>query len=263
MDEKDLEQMQGSQSGEGTEPPKEKPKTKRDTLHERIAKKYPDKTFDDDESYASQINDDYDEYDRQIADYKKNEQALADMYASDPRSASFLMEWKEGSDPIIALIRNYGSDVVAAADDPERQEEMAQANKEYLERVNKNKQLEKEYKENLQQSLQQMDDAQQQYGWSDEQIDSAFQNLFQIVNDAVMGKFTPETIQLMMNAQNYEKDLANAQQEGEVRGRNAKIEEKLRKQKSGDGTVHLDGKNGNESRKPSQQSMFALAAQAQ
>lgn len=240
-------------------PPK---KSKRDMLRERLSKKYPDKNFDDDEAFAGQVSDDYDDYDKRLADYQKNEQAIGDMFATDPRATSFLMEWKDGSDPVVALVRTFGKDIVDAADDPARQEEIAKANREYIERVNKSKELDNEYETNLQESLQTLADAQKQNGWSDEQIDNAFQQLFQIVDDAVMGKFSPETLQLVMNAQNYNQDIATAQQEGEVKGRNAKIEEKLRKAKSGDGTPQLNGKNGKVQRSPTQQSIFALASQA-
>lgn len=240
-------------------PPK---KSKRDMLRERLSKKYPDKNFDDDEAFAGQVSDDYDDYDKRLADYQKNEQAIGDMFATDPRATSFLMEWKDGSDPVVALVRTLGKDIVDAADDPARQEEIAKANREYIERVNKSKELDNEYETNLQESLQTLADAQKQNGWSDEQIDNAFQQLFQIVDDAVMGKFSPETLQLVMNAQNYNQDIATAQQEGEVKGRNAKIEEKLRKAKSGDGTPQLNGKNGKVQRSPTQQSIFALASQA-
>jgi len=38
--------------------------------------------------------------------------------------------------------------------------------------------------------------------------------------------------------------VTEAEQTGEVRGRNAKIDEKLRGRAKGDGTAVLDGKNG-------------------
>lgn len=264
MDENNVNQM--PQVPEGGVPPTEeqKPKkSKRDALRERVSKKYPDDNFDDDEVFAGRVNDDYDDYEKRISDYEKNDQALADLMASDPRSSTFLMDWKDGTDPVIALIRNYGTDIADAVNDPERQEEMAKANKEYVEKITKNKKLEEEYEKNIQESLKNVSEAQEQNGWSDEQVDSAWQQLFQIVNDAVMGKFDAQTLQLVMNAQNYDKDVATAGQEGEVRGRNAKIEEKLRKSKAGDGAVHLDGKNGKVQERPSQQSLFALAQQAQ
>ena len=117
-------------------------------LRERLSKKYPDKNFDDDEAFAGQVSDDYDDYDKRLADYQKNEQAIGDMFATDPRATSFLMEWKDGSDPVVALVRTFGKDIVDAADDPARQEEIAKANREYIERVNKSKELDNEYETN-------------------------------------------------------------------------------------------------------------------
>lgn len=253
MEEKPIEEQQI---------PSEVKKSKRDMLKERLSKKYPDKNFDDDEEFAGQISDDYDAYDKEMDGYKKSEQALSDMFASDPRSASFLMDWKEGSDPVIALVKRFGTDIADAVNDPERLEEMKKANQEYLDRVAKSKESEEKYKKNLKKSLKAIADAQEQNGWSDEQVDGAMQNLFKILDDAIDGNITPDVLQLMMNAQNYDKDIASAQQEGEVRGRNAKIEEKLRKSESGDGVGHLEGKNGTVRRQPSKQSIFDLAAQA-
>ena len=237
-------------------------KSKRDMLKERLSKKYPDKNFDDDEEFAGQISDDYDAYDKEMDGYKKSEQALSDMFASDPRSASFLMDWKEGIDPVIALVKRFGTDIADAVNDPERLEEMKKANQEYLDRVAKSKESEEKYKANLKKSLKAIADAQEQNGWSDEQVDGAMQNLFKILDDAIDGNISTETLQMMMNAQNYDQDIASAQQEGEVRGRNAKIEEKLRKQESGDGVGHLEGKNGTVRRSPAKQSIFDLASQA-
>ena len=253
MEEKPIEEQQI---------PSEVKKSKRDMLKERLSKKYPDKNFDDDEEFAGQISDDYDAYDKEMDGYKKSEQALSDMFASDPRSASFLMDWKEGSDPVIALVKRFGTDIADAVNDPERLEEMKKANQEYLDRVAKSKESEEKYKKNLKKSLKAIADAQEQNGWSDEQVDGAMQNLFKILDDAIDGNITPDVLQMMMNAQNYDKDIASAQQEGEVRGRNAKIEEKLRKSESGDGDGHLEGKNGTVRRQPSKQSIFDLAAQA-
>ena len=44
-------------------------------------------------------------------------------------------------------------------------------------------------------------------------------------------------------ALNHDIDVETADREGEVRGKNAKIEEKLRKNRKNDGTANLSGKN--------------------
>ena len=79
---------------------------------------------------------------------------------------------------------------------------------------------------------------------TDEEIDKVMQFVVSIVRDGVLGKFSPETIEMARKALNHDADVTRANLEGEVKGRNEKIEEKLRKSKKGDGTAALDGKNG-------------------
>lgn len=219
-------------------------KSKKDTALDRLRSKYPDKSFDDDEAVFSQINDDYDEYDRQIGDYQDRERQLGDMFASDPRSAHFLASWRNGEDPAVGLIRLFGMDIKDAIDDPEMQDKIAEANKEFVDRVAKEKELEEEYKNNLRASLEELDAFQADNGLTDDQVDNVMEFLAGIVRDGILGKFSRETMDMGLKAINHDTDVSNAEEEGEVRGKNTKITEKLRKRGEGDGTPNLDGKNG-------------------
>lgn len=219
-------------------------KSKRDMALERVRTKHPGVSFDDDESLFGQINDDYDSYDNEIAKYKEEEGKFSDMFTSNPRTARLLMEWRDGEDPAVALVRLYGEDIADARDDPKKQEAIAAANKEYMERVAKEKEYDEDYNANLQQTLADLEEIQSDGKYSDDQIDSAMEWLLTIIRDGVMGKFSPETINMAIKAQNFDTAVEEASQEGEVRGRNSKIEEKLRKPGQGDGTAPLDGKNG-------------------
>ena len=67
--------------------------------------------------------------------------------------------------------------------------------------------------------------------------------LIAIAQDAMLGKFSPETIAMAIKAQNYDNDVARANAEGEVRGKNTRIQEKLRKPQGGDGMPMINGKN--------------------
>ena len=220
-------------------------KSKRDTAVERLRSRYPDKSFDDDEAVFGQINDDYDELDRQVGEYKDRENKLSDMFSSDPRSANFLASWRNGEDPVVGLVRLFGTDIKDALDDPEKQEEIAAANKEFVDRVAEEKQLEGEYKDNLQASLQVLDEFQSANGLGDDDVDNVMAFLAGIVRDGIMGKFTRESMDMALKAINHDADVAEAGEDGEVRGKNAKISERLRKRGEGDGTPTLGGKNGN------------------
>lgn len=237
--------------------------SKRDMMMERMRNKYPDKQFDDDEALYGQISDDYDALDDELNGYKERESKLSDMFTSDPRSAHFLSNWRDGEDPVIGLVRQFGTDIKEAIDDPERQEEIAEANKDFVERVAKEKELEEKYQANLQESLANLEQYQADNGLSDEDIDNAMEFIIGVIGDGVMGKFTTETIDMAMKAINHDTDVEEANIEGEVRGKNAKIEEKLRKRGKGDGTVALDGKNSmtDESNRP--RSIFDVARDAQ
>ena len=87
--------------------------------------------------------------------------------------------------------------------------------------------------------------------------------LLGIIKDGVMGKFTADSIDMAMKAINHDVDVEVAGHEGEVRGKNTKIEEKLRKQKKGDGIPNMDGKNrGVGGQRKANRGIFGLADEA-
>lgn len=238
-------------------------KSRRERHIERLRKKYPEKKFEDDEEIYGQISDDYDQYEQELDGYRGREKSLSDMFAADPRSAQFLTDMHNGTDPVLGLVRNFGVEIKDVLDDPEMQDKIAEANKEYVERVANSKKLDDEYEKNMDATLETLRQFQAERGMSDEQIDQVVTFLLGVVRDGVMGKFSNETLDMACKALNYDADVAAAGEEGEVAGRNAKITEKLRKSKQGDGTAPLGGKNGQGASAPRKsESMFDLANEA-
>lgn len=214
-------------------------KSKKDITIERMKGKYPDANFEDEEVLYSRINDDYDAFDKEIGAYKEREKTLTDMFTADPRSANFLMNWRGGGDPIVEMIRMLGVEGLQdALEDPQRMDEIAEANKEYLERVAKSNAFEEEYKKNLAVSLDKIEKMQ----GDDEEIDNAVTWLIKVGRDASMGIVNPDDVEMAIKALTFEKATSEAEHVGEVRGRNANIEEKLKMKAKGDGTAHLDGR---------------------
>lgn len=232
-------------------------KTSKELVLSRLQGNNPDKNFEEEDVLYGQINGDYDAYDKQLADYKEREASLVNMFSADPRSAAFMMSWKNGDDPTVSLIRQFGTEIKDAIDDPERQEAIAEANKEFVERVAKEKEYEELYQKNLDASLSVLEEVQAETGISDEELDKVMELIVTIVKDGVLGKFSKETIEMARKALNHDADVSNAAHIGEVKGRNEKIEEKLRKKNSTDGTAALGGKNGS-ARKPSMPNYGAL-----
>lgn len=219
-------------------------KTNRDRYMERLKGKYPDKEYADDDAIFGQVNEDYDSYDNELAGYREREKALSDLFASNPRSAAFLTDWRKGEDPIIGMVRKFGDDFKEALEDPDKQEALAAANKEFAERIAKEEQYEAEYQSNINETLSTLGAMQQEEGLSDDDIDNAMEFLLRIVRDGIMGKFTPHSVAMALKAIRHDSDVELADREGEIRGRNAKIEEKLRKASRNDGTANIGSKNG-------------------
>lgn len=242
-------------------------RSRRDQHLERMRKKYPDKKFEDDEEIFGAISDDYDQFEQTSQEneaMKAREKSMSDMFRSNPNAAFFLNDMREGNDPVMSLVRRLGMEVKDVLDDPAMQDKIEEANKEYLERVAKSRQLDEEYDRNMEVTLTKtLPEYQQQHGLSDDEIDAIGAAWIQIIREGIMGTLSPETISLIANGINHDTDVANAQEEGEVTGRNAKITENLRRSKKGDGLQTLNGRNGAPSQSGSRnKSVFDLAREA-
>lgn len=218
--------------------------SKRDAMSARLKNKYPDQEFADDEALFGRINDDYDDYDKQLGEYQQREQSFVDMFNSDPRSAHFMNNWRNGSTPEVELMRQFGDTFKEALDDPEKMDELEAAHKEYLDRVAKSKELEDQYNQNIGQSIETLDQFQADNGLDDAKTDEVMDFLNGVVHDAIVGKYSRESMEMALKAINHDEDVATADADAEVRGRNAKINENLRKRQAGDGTATLNGRNG-------------------
>jgi hypothetical protein len=238
-------------------------KSKRDQFGERLKKKYPNKEYADDEALFGQINDDYDEYDNKLNGYAERENKLVDMFNKDRNSAQFITDMAQGKDPWVSLINRIGIDgVKELLEDPSNMDKFAASNKEYVDRMAKQKGLEEEWKKNMQTTLAMLEQKQKELGLTDEQIDAASDWIKEVTNDAVIGIIKPETIDMALKAINHDADIEQASAEGEIRGKNAKVEATLRKPQRTDGVPKLAGSNNAPAPQKSKGSIFDIADEA-
>lgn len=240
-------------------------KTKREQMMQRLRDRYPDKRFDDDEAAASQILDDYDQFDsdgKELESMRNETGKLTELFNKNPEWASYLSDMANGENPVVSFIRRYGDNLRDMLDDPDKQEEYAAAQKEYMEKMAKEAAFEKEYEDNLNASLELLEQLERE-GMSADAIDKAFERIQMLAQNAIMGKFTREDIEMVTNAMNHDADVAAANHEGRVAGRNDKIDMKLRKSQRGDGLAGaMGGRNGNAPRPNRGGSIFDTAREA-
>lgn len=232
----------------------------RSRLQTRLREKYPDEEYADDEAFYSRLADDYDDISTRLAARDEERDRLSKMMKADPRTANLISSMFRGEDPVSALVRQYGIEIRDIIDDPAMQDKIAEANKEYMERVAKSDELEDEYNSNLDESIRNAAELQEEMGLDDATLDKAFALLMTITNDAVVGKVSKDTLRMALKSISYDADVAKAGATGEIRGRNANIKAQLRKPTEGDGTVALNGAPGNAS--PRSNSIFDIAAMA-
>lgn len=238
-------------------------KSKRAMMLERLQKRYPDRQFDDEEVMFGQISDDYDESESQLGQYREREGKLQDLFSRDPKSAQFITDMAKGKDPFIGVIERIGIDgVTDLINNPEKKEEYAAANTAYIERIAQEKSYEDEYNKNLAESVSTIEQTQNEMGLSDEEMDSAMELIMKITNEAIMGKFTRDTLGMAVKAMKHDADVENATTEGEIAGRNAKIEERLRKPTGGDGMPVMGGSNNTAAPRNIKRNVFDIAADA-
>lgn len=213
--------------------------TRRDAVLGRLKTRHPDREFVDDEGIFDAIDNDYSEAEaaaEKMKGYEENSKKMVDMfYHGDPRVVAFFNACKDGQDPIDFLIENFGDDFREALDSEEGRKKYGEKHQKWLEKVAKEKELEEEAGRNLDESLAMLDQIQQEKGLTDEQAVQLFDTIHQMTLDLAQNKITREIYEFGLKALNYDADVDAAAHEGEIRGRNAKIEEKLRKKEMPEG----------------------------
>lgn len=218
----------------------ENQKTKRELFAERLKGRYPDRDFTDDEAMYGQAGEDYDAYENELSGYRERESKLEELFAKDPKNAQFLADMARGEDPWLVVIERLGTDgITELLNDPEKKAAYEEANKRYAERLAKEKEIEAEYDRNMEESQRVREELDAIHGV--EAVDAALGVIDQMTKDAIMGKVTKEAVEMAMKIVNRDADLANARSEGEIAGRNAKIEERMRRQQTGDGMPQMGG----------------------
>lgn len=230
-------------------------KSKKDLLMERYKAEQPDVEFADDEALFGKISEDYEDYDKMKGEYgtlKEDADVIKDFFAKSPDSAVlFSVIRKDPNHNLVsALIDVYGEEIKDALESEEAKAKLAEASQAYAKRVAENDELEKIAAENLEVTDKNCDEVQAEKGLTDEEMDAVLADIIKVANDAQLNLVSKETLVAFINARKHDDDVAQAEQEGEIRGRNTKIEEKLRKAKAGDGTPNLGSKNAGGNARP-------------
>ena len=232
----------------------EQPLSSREKVLAMLQARHPDTDYSDEEAIWRDIEADELDMQSRLDKHAEIDRALTERFDADPTFGAFFLDALRGKSPVVAMIEIYGEDIRTYLDDPAMMEELAAKHTEYLARVKQENDLETKYNENLEVSLRVADEVQQLGGYTDEQMNAAFTAILDDTTRAVQGEITADMLEMKLKGMNYDVDVAEAEQIGEVRGKNTNIVAKKKAlQGSADVPPMIEGKSGGVSAVPPQE----------
>jgi len=220
----------------------EEAKNNTESTHERIMSKmksrYPDRNFDSEDGQSNleqSIIDALDAYEAETSEYnrlKEDTDILANLFNTSPRSAKFLSYLASTGDPAAAIYNAYGKDAKDAFLEGNASELISEMEAEDAKRIADDKGFAEEKEANLKRSFETLDRWGDKKGLTQEQKVEVFMNFYNILGDALNGIYNEELFEMGWKASHYDEDVDSARREGEVAGRNSKIDEIKHKRRS-------------------------------
>lgn len=202
-------------------------KSKRDAYLEGFRKKHPDWQDDDEEGFYGGLADDEAAMNEQMNGYKSREEELSTALSGSPLNAALFLDAVNGKPIPLSILERYPDEVKAWMDDPENGDAVQAAFQGLADRMAKNKELDAEADKNLEETnalFEQMIADGELSG--EDEANQIVELLGKIAVGMTMNHIEKEWIIAAKNAINHDTDVEAAKAEGEINGRNAKIEAK-------------------------------------
>jgi hypothetical protein len=191
---------------------------------ERLKKRFSDREFNSDEDWDNAAEEAFAEDEESIKVFKDNNQVIDEIIASDKDLAAIIADIVANHIPFRAAVakRFDPEDLVAKEGD----DDYEYYQKSYEERVATGKEIQKIAQERLKNEDEAYDNIDafcEQKGYSDEDKKEFIGFINEFYNSLSMRKITPEILQTLDNARHYEDDMASAEENGFVAGKNENI----------------------------------------
>lgn len=200
--------------------------SRRDAFRERISKRYPDLNMDDEDAYYDQMGKAMDEYEG----YETGTRRLREAMERSPEMARMLTaaQGQDNFDPIAYLFENASGDILALAQDPDGAKKFGEMRAQQLQRQAESEEISKAVQDNMPASIEAISAKAKELGLSDEKTAEIVGQMFQVMDDMVHGKISPEVFTMLAKGGSYDEAVEQARDEGKVEGLNQKVDDKLR-----------------------------------
>ena len=200
---------------------------------ERLKKRFADREFNSDEDWDNAAEEAYAEDEESINVFKDNNKIIDEVIASDKDLAAIIADIVANHIPFRAAVAKRFSpeDLVAKEGD----EDYDYYQKSYEERVATSKEIQRIAQERLKNEDEAYDNIDafcEKKGYSDEDKKEFIKFINEFYNSLSMRKITPDVLQTLDNARHYEADMASAEENGFVAGKNENISAKRAAEKT-------------------------------
>lgn len=186
---------------------------------------------------------------KKIERHDRINRELAEIAESDPTFGRILIDLRKGADFQTALARHVDVENLAPMEGDPNYEEWNTNISKRKETMAEREKRKAEEQENIESSIQALKEFKESKGLKDEDAEGFLKYMMEILDSAFNGKLTPEFINRMYLAMNYDADTdSNYQkgvQEGSVKARNEKLSDlKEKEDKDGTGLPDMSGGGG-------------------
>lgn len=219
------------------------PPSRRDTFRKGFASRHPDVNMEDEEAYYGALDDEYNANEQELAKHRENNKRLNSMFMENPNAAYFMNDLIDGKEQMgVALMRHFGQTFKDAVDDPteENVKAFADALEEHSKKVKENDRLQQEFEANADASETTIEQWASQHKVGIEQVDAMREFINDQFSKLLVGIITPDMLDFAYKGLNYDNAVVAAEEKGAAAGRNAQIQEKMRRGK-GDGVPLIQG----------------------
>lgn len=197
----------------------------------KLKERYPDRDFESDpEAVYQAMHELHEEQSGQLGKYAENEAKQREMFMSNPKAAAVYASMGEGGDPIMAIIENFGEDILSLKDDPAKKDEFVAKQQAYLDRLASSKKIEEEQQANIQRSIGVIENFCKEKGMTPEEEEGFFTMIVEDANAVFMCDYTPELLERQFKGSVYDVDTQSAYDLGKVDGKGEKIIATTKKQ---------------------------------
>ena len=191
---------------------------------ERLKKRFADREFNSDEDWDNAAEEAFAEDEESINVFKDNNKIIDEVIASDKDLAAIIADIVANHIPFRAAVAKRFSpeDLIAKEGD----EDYDYYQKSYEERVATGKEIQRIAQERLKNEDEAYDNIDafcEKKGYSDDDKKEFIKFINEFYNSLSMRKITPEILQTIDNARHYEEDMASAEENGFVAGKNENI----------------------------------------